>query len=114
MSGGVNGWYLRPSKDHYRCDLYDLIETRAYPVSGSTELFPLHCQLPNLTPHQHLRALTDELTKATALASQTTKGKRLIKYLGKKIDSLLNPIPVQEEQRVAEAMQLQVQQRNQG
>ncbi len=43
---GVDGWYLGPSLDHYRCDVYYVPETRAYRVSGSTELFPQHCQLP--------------------------------------------------------------------
>ncbi len=64
-SRGVNAWYLGPSKDHYRCDYYYIIKTRAYCTSGSTELFPQHCQLPNLLPHQHLWALTNKLTKDT-------------------------------------------------
>ena len=33
---GVDGWYLGPSKVHYRCDLYYIPETRAYRTSGST------------------------------------------------------------------------------
>ena len=80
---GVRGWYLGPSKDHYCCDLYNVIETCAYCVSGLMELFPQHWQMPNLTPHQHLQALTDKLTQATTLANQTTNGRQLIKYLGK-------------------------------
>jgi hypothetical protein len=47
---GVNACYLGPSKDHYRCDLYFIIETQACHISGLTELFPQHCQLPNITP----------------------------------------------------------------
>ncbi len=74
-SCGVDGWYLGPSIDHYRCDVYYLSETRAYRVSGSTELFPQHCQLPNLTPHQHLRELTDELAVEGTKAGTTTKGR---------------------------------------
>jgi hypothetical protein len=94
--GGINAWYLGPSKDHYGCDYYYIIETRAYPISGSTELFPQHCQLPNLMPHQHLRALTDELAKATELASNTPKGKQLLKYLSQKIDDLMHPTSQQQ------------------
>ena len=52
-SRGVDGWYLGPSQDHYRCDIYYIPETRGYRVSGSTELFPQHCQLPDVSPHQH-------------------------------------------------------------
>jgi hypothetical protein len=99
-SQGVDVWYLGPSKDHYRCDLYYIIETQAYHVSGLTELFPQHCQLPNMTPHQHLRALTEELVEATNVANNTPKGKRLLKFLAQKIDDLLHPAPPIDEQRV--------------
>ncbi len=80
-SQGVGGWYLGPSQDHYRCDLYYITKTRAYQISGSTELFPQHCQVPNLTAHQHLWALTDELAENIAEAGATPKGRRLIKLL---------------------------------
>ena len=39
-SRGVNGWYLRPSMDHYQFSLFYVPETQAYCISGSTELFP--------------------------------------------------------------------------
>ena len=58
-SHGVDGWYLGPLMDHYQCNLYFIPKTQACRTSGLTELFPKHCQLPNLTPHQHFRALTD-------------------------------------------------------
>ncbi len=57
-SQGVDGWYLKPSMDHHQCNLYFIPKTRAYLISGSTKLFSQHCQLPNLTPHQHFRPLT--------------------------------------------------------
>ena len=57
-SCGVDAFYLGPAKDHYCCNRYYIPETWAYRISGSTELFPQHCQLPSLTPHQHFRALT--------------------------------------------------------
>ncbi len=56
-------------------------ETRAYHISGSTKLFPQHCQLPTLTPHQHLRALTEELAAEGSIAGMTTKGRRLLTLL---------------------------------
>jgi hypothetical protein len=52
-SRGVDAFYLGPAKDHYRCNNYYVPETLAYRILGSTELFPQHCQLPSLTPHQH-------------------------------------------------------------
>ncbi len=112
-SRGVNVWYLGPSKDHYQCDNYYIIETRAYQISGSTELFPQHFQLRDMTSHQHLKALTDILADATAIASGTPKGKRLFQALGQKIEDLLHPLPAQEEQRVANEMWLLIQEEEQ-
>ena len=90
-SHGVDGWYLGPSQDYYRCDLYFVPETRAYRISGLTELFPQHCQVPDLTPHQHLRALTKELADVTTSAGTTAKGRELIKKLQTQIKNILTP-----------------------
>ena len=73
-SRGTNAWYLGPSEDHYRCNLYYVPETRAYQVSGSAELFPQHCQVPNLSNTAHLKALTEELTTTMAIAAKTHNG----------------------------------------
>jgi hypothetical protein len=99
-SRGVDAFYLGPAKDHYRCDNYYIPNTCAYRVSGSTELFPQHCQLPSMTPHQHFCTLTNELTEHTTQANSTPKGQRLLKLLGTRIESLLHPPPILEEQRV--------------
>jgi hypothetical protein len=48
-SRGVDAWYLGPSLDHYRCCRYFVPETQAFCISGSTELFSQHCQVPCLT-----------------------------------------------------------------
>jgi hypothetical protein len=114
-SRGIDGWYLGPSKDHYRCALYYIPETRAYHISGSTELFPQHCQLPNMSADQHFRALTDELAHETATANKMPMGRRLIKLLQSKITKILEPTPVPpaqktqgQEQRVRELLQLEL------
>ena len=96
---GTDAWYLGPSADHYRCNLYSVPETRAYQISGSAELFPQHCQIPNLSTNAHLKALTEELQATTKLATGTTKGRCLIKHLAKTIKTILSP-PTVEEQRV--------------
>jgi hypothetical protein len=98
---GINGWYLGPSMDHYQCDIYYIPETRAYRISGSTELFPQHCQMPDMTLHQHLRALTEESTNGATEATHTPKGKRLLQLLRDRITTMLAPPPTLEEQRVA-------------
>jgi hypothetical protein len=53
-----------------------------------------------MTLHQHLRALTDELTGGVTEATHTPKGKRLLQLLRKKITTMLLPPPTLEEQRV--------------
>jgi hypothetical protein len=53
-----------------------------------------------MTPHQHFCALTDELTEHTAQANITPKGHPLLKLLCTRIESLLHPPPILEEQRV--------------
>jgi hypothetical protein len=107
---GIDGWYLGPSKDHYRCSLYYIPETRAYRISGSTELFPQHCQIPNLTPTQHFRALTDELADETAPMNATPKGRRLLRLLKHKIDAIENPPPViTTDEQIAEELRARMQ-----
>jgi hypothetical protein len=54
-----------------------------------------------MNPHKHLNALTEELVEATNVASNTPKGKRLLKMIAQKIDDLLHPTPPIDEQRVA-------------
>jgi hypothetical protein len=97
--------------DHYRCDLYFIPKTRAYRILGYTELFLQHCQLPNLSPHQHFRALTDKLAESTEIASATPKGQRLIKLLQTNIKKILNPPIVLEDQRVRDGELWEQQQR---
>ncbi len=115
VSRGIDGWYLGPSKDHYRCTLYYIPKTRAYRILGSTELFPQHCQLPNLSADQHFRTLTNKLAHEMATANKTPTGRRLIKLLQSKIMEILEPTPDPtaqktqgQEQRVRELQQLEI------
>jgi hypothetical protein len=96
----TDAWYLGSSADHYWCNLYYVPETRAYCISGSAELFPQHCQVPNLGPNAHLKALTKELQTATVKAAGTPKRRHLIKSLAPAIKAILTPTNA-EEQRVA-------------
>ncbi len=91
---GIDGWYLGPSLNHYHCDLCYVPKTRVYHITGSTELFHQHCQLPTLTPHHHLREHTDELAAEGAIAGTTTKGRRLLMHLHTHISNIL----IEEEQ----------------
>jgi hypothetical protein len=102
-SRGTNAWLLGPSKDHYQCNLFYVPKTWAYCILGSAELFPQHCQVPNLSPIEHLKALTAELAGETTKESKTTKGKALLKILHTHLDDLVRPSPAPTEQRVPTA-----------
>ena len=58
-------------------------------MSGSAELFPQHCQIPNLSNIAHLKALTKELTTTTSIAAKMHKGCTFIHKLKIAIDNLL-------------------------
>ncbi len=96
---GVDGWYLDPLMDHYQCDIYYIPETCGYWVSGSTKILPQHCQIPDMTLHQHFQVLMDELTKDTDSASMTPKGQCIPYLLQDCIMLLLAPPPTTKEQR---------------
>ena len=96
---GTDAWYLGPLADHYQCNIYYVPETHAYKISGSAELFPQHCQVPNLSNNAHLKALTKELEMTTGIAVKTHKGCTLIKSVRKAIKAILNP-PIASKQRV--------------
>ena len=68
-------------------------KTRAYRVSGSAELFPQHCQVPNLSQDKHLKALTEELHTKTTVAAG-------MKLLRKHLEALISSPPTLVEQRV--------------
>jgi hypothetical protein len=79
--------------------LYYVPETGAYSISGSAELFPQHCQIPNLSHFAHLKALTEEMKMSTGVAARMHKGWQLIKGLRKALNDILTPAP-SKEQRV--------------
>ena len=94
----TDAWLMGSLKDHCRCNLFYIPKTWAYRISGSAELFPQHCQVPNLRPIEHLKALTAELADETMAAPSTTKGKALLHILWTHLDTLMNPPPDPAEQ----------------
>jgi hypothetical protein len=76
----------------------------AYRLLGSAEIFPQHCQVPNLSPTEHLKALTDKLANKTTKSATTPKGKALFKNLPTHLDALIMPPPAMAELRVPASM----------
>jgi hypothetical protein len=93
--------------DHYQCIIYYVPEMQAYRISGSAELFPQHCQVPNLSNNAHLKALTKELQTSTVIALQMHKGQKLIKCLQKALDDIPK-LQTGVEQRVTEINSIEV------
>jgi hypothetical protein len=60
-SRGTNAWYVGPFFNHYQCNHYFVPEMCAYRISGSTRLFPQHCQVPHLMWNKHLQEVITEL-----------------------------------------------------
>jgi hypothetical protein len=60
---GIDAWYCGPAEDHYRCSHFYVPDTRAMRILGSYELYPVHCQLPTLTPTEHTSQVAQELIR---------------------------------------------------
>jgi hypothetical protein len=67
---------------------------------GTAELFPQHCQVPNLSPTEHLKAITDKLATKITNSATTPKGNALLKNLLTHLDALIMPPPAAAELRV--------------
>ena len=78
---GLDAWLLGPSKDHYRCHLYYVPESRGYRVSGSADLFPQHCLAPSYLPISHVRELSEELKTNLATFNWSAGTKQVTKDL---------------------------------
>lgn len=76
---GADAWYSGPSLDHYRCMKFFVPETKNYRVSGSYDLFPQHCLLPDLAPADHADAVADELVETVQQLDKQQKRKLLNK-----------------------------------
>ena len=109
---GLDAWYLGPSKDHYRCHIYYVPETKGYRVSGSAELFPQHCREPAYSPDSHVKELSAELQENMAKIGRKARTVNVLKLLARHLDAYLTgtppPAPEQRvnersEQRVTEA-----------
>jgi len=75
------------------------------------KLFHQHCQLPNLSPMQHLRALCNELKTETMDAANTPRGHQIVKTLQTDIDAILNPTAKYDKEQRVIAKQREEQQR---
>ena len=79
-SHGTDAWYCGPALDHYQCMHFYVPSTRSYRVSGSFDLFPQHCLLPEMTIDQHAEVVFTELTDTIDQLPKKSK-KRMLQKL---------------------------------
>ena len=100
-SHGLDAWLLGPSKDHYRCNLYYVPETRRYHVSGSVDLFPQHCIALAFTPADtHVQEPADELQTTVVAMRCKRHTTNVLQTLAKHMDAYVSgePLPLLEHQ----------------
>ncbi len=98
---GIDAWLLRPSKDHYRCNLYYVPETKGYRISGSADLFPQHCIVPAFTPVMHVQELSTEFQETLATMRLKKCTFAVLKTLAQHLNAYVSgTMPPQTEQRV--------------
>ena len=52
-----------PALDHYRCSHFYVPDTQAMHISGSFQLYPVHCHLPTCTSAEHTSQVANELVR---------------------------------------------------
>ena len=105
----LDAWYLGPSKDHYRCHIYYVPETKGYRVSGSAELFPQHCREPTYSPDSHVKELSTELQENMATVGRKLRTVNVLKILARHLEAYLTGAPPPApEQRVNERLEQRV------
>jgi hypothetical protein len=67
---GVEGWYLGPAMEHYRCHRCYIKNTQSERVSDTVEFFPEIAKLPTLSPFEAAVIAIERLT--TIIESPTT------------------------------------------
>jgi len=88
---GINGWYLGPSMEHYRCHRVYCNATSAERVTDTIKIFPHYGNLPTLTAQEaavlaqeNIQALLEDKTNQAQFgAKQLEALQQLAESLGK-------------------------------
>ncbi len=106
---GLDAWLLGPSKDHYRCNLYNVPETKGYRISGSADLFPQHCIAPAFTPVTHMQELSTKLQETLATMGCKKHTFAVLKTLAQHLDAYVSgTTPPQMEQRMEQQRMMNI------
>jgi hypothetical protein len=77
----IDAWYCGPAMDHYRCSNFYVPETRAMRITSTYELYPTHCSLPTVSPHEHTGIVFNELIRCIAPLPRANKRRMLTKII---------------------------------
>jgi hypothetical protein len=102
-ANAIDGWYLQTSPEHYRCHVINVKQTRSERVSDTVFFKTKYLTQPTLTP-------ADVITKALQDLTQALKGKNNQQGISqmealKKLDLILNNVPVPEPASEPEPVQ---------
>jgi hypothetical protein len=61
---GLDGWYIGPALEHYRCYTVHITKTRGYRIVETVDFFPEKFTLPFATPQDQATKAATELTRA--------------------------------------------------
>ena len=59
---GLDGWYIGPAMEHYRCHQVFINKTRHTRIGGTVEFSPHHCKMPFKSSTENATAAARELT----------------------------------------------------
>jgi hypothetical protein len=91
---GLNAWLLGPSKDHYRCHLYYVLETSGYRVYGSTNHFPQHCIAPPYLHETHAQELSIKLKELLKNVTTWEQTLMVLRTLVQHLDAFVSRTPL--------------------
>ena len=60
----LDGWYVGPAKQHYRCYKFFIPETKGFRIAQTAKKFPAHTRIPTITRRAQILINAKELTKA--------------------------------------------------
>ena len=101
---GIDGWYLGPAMEHYRCYRLYATSTKAERISDTVQFFPYNYEVPNISQQTQIAESIKDLTKAVtnpisnSPAMQIGQGKiKAVKQLTKLFDTTIT-VPLENDQ----------------
>jgi hypothetical protein len=69
---GLDGWYVGPALEHYRCYTVQIVKTEGLRVKDTVEFFPTDCRMPATSATDNANFAAKELIAALQNPTPTT------------------------------------------